>query len=719
MATEIIAKMEFELSGFMNGWTTVTRDVRGSITGHRGLPGGTPKDRVARTGVMQFSLDNSQNNSAHLLGYYTPGHANCRTGFAKSIGVRFSVVIGADTFIQFTGRLENINPTIGVTQERLSHCTVVDFMNETVKKRLNTLTLQRDIADDEAFSMVLATVPLQPRAIEVGTGFDTLEFVFDTVKDERTSPMAEFQRLAQSTLAFIYVKNTGTIVYEPRSVRARNVSNNLVNLTPADFPPGQSTDIDDDRATVSNRVTAGLHPRTLGTDVDTVLYEITAAFEVQANSNVLIRGLYTETGLRVRRAGGLDMLAAAPTTDYLFNTAADGSGADVTASVTVDTIFTANSVLFTITAAVNCYCIKLQARGTQVIDNANMIVEAEDADSIDEIGEVAFGLDMPYVGDPVFGNEVVQYLLFLAQTNIKRVKKTQLWLNGVSSDRAKNFAYREISDRFTVTEPMSALAAGGFFINGISFSYDEERQFKLEWLPALADSTAYWLLEIPGFSELGFTTRLGFGLILGHTDVEHDDSHGDSAHADVAHSDTHTDVAHVDTAHADGSGHGDSHTDVAHADSSHADTAHSDVAHVDSHSDAAAYNEHTDVAHTDNHGDEDFHFDVPEHLDGPEYSYHGDITSHTDSHGDQAHGDFHNDVGHTDEHGDGDHTDVAHVDANHGDTAHQDVAHVDSATHNDTAHQDTAHTDVAHVDVAHSDTAHSDTHGDREHGDIN
>lgn len=779
--------IEMELAGFLNGWTDVTADVRRAegIRISRGLPGNTPRDLVAKTGIMTFYMDNSQDNSAGLLGYYSPGHANLRAGFDKNIGVRWSLVVNGTTIPVFTGRMTSITPTPGVHEDRVVECEAADYMNEFSKKRLNSLEMATNIDEADAFQLIVDTMPLQPRALGITAGFDTLPYVFDTLKDERSVPMSEAQKLCQSTLARVFVKSNGTLVYEPRGIRALNINANVVELTAADFPSDSvnsgSLQVTDDRGKAYNKFVATIHPRVEGTDPDVVLFAIDTPLQISAGATLTLRGLYTKPGQEARRAGGLDMLPAVSGTDYIFNTASDGSGTNVTSSVTVDTVFTANSVLFLITATVNCWATTLQARGTMVNALSNITVETEDAADIDNYGEIAFALDMPYTVDPVFATEVVQYFLFVSQQNARRAESVRLLLNGMTDERAQLMLQRDISDRIGITEVMTALPVAtrtGFFINAVEVEYDEEGRVWVSWVPAISDATAYWYLEIPGLSELGSTTRLGFGLVVGHTDVAHEDSHNDTAHSDTAHTDTHSDTAHTDITHSDASSSTTTHSDTAHGDSAHTDTAHVDTAHVDSHgdsghSDVAHDDSHSDVAHVDNHSDtahtdtahgdvagqgytnshddihddtahgDTYHSDVAHgdytdpdpyiphedspHDDVPHVDYphedgsHGSHIDdggwpHTDSpHYDVTHDDTHNDGAHSDTHNDTAHSDTAHSDS-HSDTAHSDVLHVDNA-HADAAHADVSHTDTVHGDIAHDDVSHIDTHGDVTHAD--
>ncbi|MFA5154415.1 MAG: hypothetical protein WC554_17860, partial [Clostridia bacterium] len=87
-------KLEMQFAGTAGAWTDVTDDVIRAtpITCTYGIQDSSPLARVASTGTFNFSLDNSELNSAGLVGYYSPGHTNCRSGFAAGITVRFSIV---------------------------------------------------------------------------------------------------------------------------------------------------------------------------------------------------------------------------------------------------------------------------------------------------------------------------------------------------------------------------------------------------------------------------------------------------------------------------------------------------------------------------------------------------------------------------------------------------------------------------------------------------
>jgi hypothetical protein len=742
--------IEMELDGYLQGWTFIEDVILGTTSFNRGLPGIKSTDFLARTGILNFTLDNSQYNSKGKLGLYTPGHANCLPGFAKNVGVRCVISIDGKGFVQFTGRMLNIRTSTGVMGERRVQCICVDYIDQLARKRLVDLPLQIDATDDEVFALIVQQMNIQPRSVQIDKGFDTLQYAFDSMKAERAVPATEIVRLCRSTLRRCYVAKNGTLTFEGRTLRALNTETNIISLTPADYMLDNGPSIEDNRDLIVNRVQATLHPRKTGTTADVVLFVLEGKPIVQANYPFSIRGFYTEPGNLARRAGGLDMLPAVPGTDYTFNIEQDGSGIDVTYQVAVDTIYTANSVLFQIESPVTCYCTKLQARGTAVTDQANIITEVEDEDSIQMYGENSLSLDMPYNGDVPFGQEVVQYLLYLEQQTPKRVTNVPLLLNDKSHDRQRLIVQREISDRVGVAEPMNSLPVllhEGHFINNINMSEDSEGNIIVQWGLTLADASSYWYLEVPGKSELGQTTRLGFGLVVGHTDISHIDDHGDITHGDITHVDTHgnsphSDSVHSDTAHSDVPHSNVAHSDVSHS-NAHSDAPHSDQAHEDWHSNSEHRDSHTNVAHQDQaHQDDpgqgytnshnDLHQDYT-HNDGGTVPPQQYVNTHANSHiddGGRPHIDYpHQDTAHSDAftndaHGDG-HNDVQHINWAHGDShsdvAHQDVLHSDS--HSDSGHGDALHEDAVHVDthsdVSHSDVTHSDSHGDFAHGDAN
>jgi hypothetical protein len=744
------AMLELELSGVGNGWTNVTVDLMDEESCSWGLPGYTPRDRVARTGELFFSLDNSARNSAGLVGAYSPDHANRRAGFKEGIRVRYSQVVQGEKIVLHVGTLDSIQPEPDpFAGSFMVRCASLDYMDDLARASSSGLSIQQNVRDDQIFSAVVAGVPRQPDAIQVLPGPDTFAVALDKI-ESATRRVSILQDVALSSLSYVYVQGD-TLVYEPRNVRASTTTavdtftSRLVGL-----------ELERNRANRLNRVEVTAHPRKIDANPTTVLWQLPAGNPVliPSNTSLVYWTPYSDPATQ-QPIGGLSVQTPVATTDYLFNASSDGSGADRTANLSVTiAAFGATAKLTIANNGPDGYVTFARVLGKGIYDYSPAVLQAEDVNSQIESGLNLFSFDAPYQASIATASEFAVYLVGLYGSAGSQVKAVRFRIPSSDVALAGRVLRRRVSDRVAIGETLTGLStARHFFINAISVRADNRNNLEVEWLLAPADTTAYWLLGIVGRSELDNTTRLGFGLVLGHTDVAHGDTHDDTAHGDVVHSDTHTDDAHQDVAHGDGSTHGDAahsdaaHSDVAHSDASHqdahSDVAHSDTPHSDSHSDVAhqdgahqdvAHDDvaHDDVAHADSHvdthqdhDDADFppssqHQDS--HNDSHQDGAHSDVAhsdvSHSDSHTDVSHSDSHNDSAHSDSHTDT-HSDGAHSDVAHSDVAHVDVAHSDSTSHSDAAHTDVAHGDVAHGDVTHSDQPHGDAHTDQAHADIN
>jgi hypothetical protein len=463
--------------------------------------------------------------------------------------------------------------------------------------------------------------------------------------------------------------------------------------------------------------------------------------------------------------------------DYKLNSKIDGTGADLTANLTVTTGLSGNATSFELSTTVAGFVVVLQQRGKPLYDYGGAVLRWEDKVSIAQYGVASQQIDMPYTADPHLALEVAQFTVYngaFPLTNLSGFKRIVDFKNTPEVSRS---IARQISDRITISDPVTGVARP-FFINAIDELVGDNR-IETEWLLVAADITGYWLLEVPGYTELDLTTRLAFGQIIGHTDLPHQDIHGDQVHYDVIHQDTHTDNIHVDVTHVDYVTHTDdashqdtwNHDDVTHQDVAHSDGAHTDIAQVYWHTDVP----HSDVAHQDYHQDyphqdaphNDVHDDVWRQTPGIDFHDHTDCRTVFSAHNDGIthyyhdhldcmsvwysgyspppsgavhsdwnfydsvshypngpHDDYNRDtfVEHEDFHGD------THADT-HNDQAHGDyteyVVHQDNPTqwaHGDSPHTDVPHYDTTHVDVAHVDNwPHTDaaTHADSAiHSDI-
>jgi len=253
--------VEAELSGPGNGWTVLEDVVQPiSIDYRYGIDGHTPRDRVAGVGTLTFALDNSEYNSAGLLGYYSPGHSNVRAGFGLGTSVRLRLEY-ADMapYFKWRGVIDSIKPLPGILRDRRVFVSCVDWMDEAMTATLRGLAVQLNQRSDQLFATIVANVVKQPAATQIGFGMESYAFALDQARDFGVSVLSEFQKLANSELGFIYVKGDavqgGTLVFEDRRARGTN----LVSV--ATFDSVNALAADRQRLDVINRVQVKVHPR--------------------------------------------------------------------------------------------------------------------------------------------------------------------------------------------------------------------------------------------------------------------------------------------------------------------------------------------------------------------------------------------------------------------------------------------------------------------------
>lgn len=642
-------------------------------------------------------------------------------GLAGPVADSAAISLVARNHTRFRGRLDSVQPIAGVFERRTVRLEVVDWMDDAARAKVSGIPVQLDKRADEIFETLIASVPFEPDALEVDESPDTYKYALDSAQDEKSTVLAELQKLAMSELALIYQKADGTLVFESRNRRA--VSEGIVD-TFTDTSAISGFNAPAARDDALSRVQVITHPRKVDAAATTVLFRLDNPLQVGAHTSVTILGPYRDPDQEAARVGGTDMVTPVATTDYLANSQSDGAGTDLTTFVTLTVNFGGNGarVLIENNSSTAAWMTLLQLRGRGIYDYQNVVLEEEDAEAQINVGTTATA-DMPYQDNAALGQEIALWLLNLYKDAEGIAESATIFVPRSDETLAERVLSREISDRIDIVEQMTGFEVepfGGHFIQKVSLTIDARDNLSITWGLAPANRQQYWLLEVPGRSELDETTVLGFGLVVGHTDVSHSDSHDDGAYDDVAHydvhDDTHTDSAHEDSSHTDShsdtahsdTAHSDDHEDVAHSDVSHRDS-HSDVTHADSHSDTAHDDFHLDVSHEDAGGHEDGEY-TDTYQDSPHDDEHDDI-AHIDSHADTLHSDSHKDVAHNDVAHDDEHDDIAHSDENHADL-HGDAEHADAA------HGDVAHTD-SHVDSDHTDNPHGDSHDDVSHGDIN
>lgn len=490
-------EIEAQLDG--SSWTDLTADARYPIEVRYGIQGAGPTDLVAGPGSMSFPLSNGRRRG-NPVGYYSPDHVDCRPGFG--IGTKVRAVWrngGTGTArVKHVGWLEAIDPTAGQYKGLVTQCVSLDWMHQAAGHS-PVVPTQTSKKMNEVISTLVAAVPRQPESTSLATGVTTFPYVLDNSQSERQPVLTEFQKLALSEFARIYMRGDGTLVSDNRNTR----------LTPSVVASFDDDMVDlrapHDRSRLRNRIKASIHPRTVDAAATTVLATLgnvnPSQHSVPAGESVTIEMDYSDPALRDVRVGGTDMVTPVATTDFLMNAAADGSGANLTASFTVTATFGANRVKLVVSngSASLGYIRLLQVRGRGLYDYSPVEVIVADQGSIDDYGEALLSLDMPHQPDVNTAKSVAEYLLtFLSEPG---AYEAVLRVHAFDDDGIDAIMAREPGHAISVIETATGIAFT-YYINGVSIHIRGRYDVSAEWILSQAPVGDFFTLDSATLGQL-------------------------------------------------------------------------------------------------------------------------------------------------------------------------------------------------------------------------
>lgn len=483
-------------------WVDVTTDVRGAraMKFNYGMEGPDVNDRVAGGGVLQFTLENSSENSAATLGYYSPEHASRRLGFRIGNQVRVAFTHYGTTYYKWHGYVTNLRVAPGRDLAREVVVRAQDWMDYAARVTLSGLGIETDKRADQIMGVLWANSPRLPESTHINKGSDVYPYGLDQTEDEGVLILKEIHRLALSELGYSYVRGdtvgAGQLRFEARGFRSGSPVRWA--LTDAELEVEGLELSDHGLDGMINRVLVELHPRKVDAAATTVLFSLNDK-PLVGGTPLTFNAPYRdpESG-RYVRVGGTNMQTPVATTDYTMNTAADGSGTDLTANFSVSAVFGGNAAVVTVTknSGADGYVTKLQLRGKGVYAFESVIIDLDDSTSILKYGQMSQRLDMPYQSSVTLGTSIANMLLTNnkePKTKVKRVRFTAQ----VSSVTMMHALARDIGDRIRISETVSGLASRDYFIQAVEFTVrptstpSARSVMRVSWLLAPTEQETY------------------------------------------------------------------------------------------------------------------------------------------------------------------------------------------------------------------------------------
>ena len=504
-STKPTPAIEVELGGVGAGWTDITSDVLRSpdVIIRHGIQGSGPGDHVASTGTARFSLDNSTQNSAATLGYYSLYHASKRSGWALGIGcrIRLQDPNTGTIYTRFVGRIDAIDPEPGTKGPRTVAVTATDWMDEAARWNL-TPDIGEQIGQraDEILTDIVAQMPRQPTSTSFDVGTEAYSYALDTSQVAGQPALSEFAKLAASEFGFIYQKGDGTLRFEGRHSRLLDTSSDWT-ITESNL---QSLELPSTRSEVINTVRVTVHPKIVDSDPTTLIYDQANVIAIASGTTQLLIGPFRDpvTGDPI---GATDVQTQIAGTDYIANTNDGGTGTDITADLDVVVTIGQSGARFEITNnnAATAYLTRNVLYGKGIYDRGTMQFQARDSLSVAAIGEQVVNFDMPYQDDDDVGQGAATYILSKYSSAIAQARR--ITVVATSSTLLAQILAREISDRLTISETLTGLNSS-YFINGIELRLLKSGHIQGTYtLAPAADpfSGLYWQMDV---SQLDLTT---------------------------------------------------------------------------------------------------------------------------------------------------------------------------------------------------------------------
>ena len=506
-AADVPVLIEIELNSV---WTDVSDDVIGPVHLKYGAWDSGPVARVSQTGTCSFGLRNSTRSSGGVLGYYSPGHTDVRIGFRRGIRVRVKVKpSGGTQRTKFSGKIHSIEPTAGLYGDRRTVCTAVDWIDELSRFEARELAPQENKTADQLLTTLVAAMPTdaQPVAQSFAAGIDTFPYVWSDLGEGRNGLQVAAD-VVLSDLGYLQVIGDGTLKFFTRqSEAALGAGFTVTDTSVRDVVTPSSLD------QAYNVVRIVTHPKRVPT-ATIVLWAKAAddAPKIPGSGSLTLWVTYRNPTNEDVLIGGQSGQFVTPvsTTDYVGNAAADGSGADRTANITITATFFATVAKLVIdnSHASDVYMTTLQIRGKGIYDLDPVAYESS---STQTFGRRQLDIDMLYAEDGNVAQDLANYLRSQFDALDRYVTEVELKPH-TSAAILQSVIDAEPGDGMTVTETVTGLSTVSVRINGVELEVENlgrllVRTARFAVAPRFESDA--WILDDPVRSILGTTTVLG------------------------------------------------------------------------------------------------------------------------------------------------------------------------------------------------------------------
>lgn len=526
-----------------SAWVDVSAYVVGDITGDNGLGGWKPDLRVATLGSLNITLNNKSKLFSPMGGDSIRGLSTL-TGFNKGAKIRIVGTIDGYSKAIWVGRIVSIDSDDKNWGNEQTRVMAADWTQVPVNFPMKGATIALNKRIDEAMTLILARLSVQPEATDFATGSFTFPAVFDNVQ-RKTMALSELTKLANSELGYIYMRQDGTLVAEGMLTRENWRALDQVWIMPdrnylaledgvgyflledggrlildegALEDAAIHADMEEHNILLPedgllNASIIRAHPVVTDTSLK-VLYKLGTPMFIQSGKTAEFSAHYTDpSGLS--QVSGTNMQTPVATTDYLANTASDGSGTNKTSDVVVTATYYGDTVYYSIAnnATAGVYITFLQARGYGIYYGNSIESTKDDSSSQELYGYAPFQFDMKYQKDTyladMYGLSVVEEY----KTPKSRITKMK-YLANLNKNHLMSFLMLTIGSLILGTEDRSGIS-NHYYITDRAFRIKQGGIIYCEYGVKQNDSYLSGGLEpvTVEFGGVGTTDAINYGVI--------------------------------------------------------------------------------------------------------------------------------------------------------------------------------------------------------------
>ena len=311
---------------------------------------------------------------------------------------------------------------------------------------------------------------------------------------EKTTIAQALREICETEHGNFYISKDCYAVFEDRHYR-NAVRDSQATLTDDNISELVLRYTDED---LFNNVEVIAHPRMVGTPGSVVFDAIGdgQGHEIPIGESREYYVTFSDPDTQ-RMCEATDIITPAAPTDYTANSAADGSGSDRTANITVSLEQDDNDrykITVTNDYSKSVYLTKLQMRGTPLVTLDAVPSVARDELSIAQYLQRDYTLDSYLLSSANEAQDYADWLLYQMSQPWARVER--LTLVDCTWDNALQIVQRELSDRVTIQSEKYNVS-GDFFIEGITFEAAAGGDVRCEWqLSGISSDVLFFTLDI-------------------------------------------------------------------------------------------------------------------------------------------------------------------------------------------------------------------------------